>query len=391
MIIAADAAIPYANEAFSELGDLHLYSARELKPDHIRDADALVVRSVTPVNDSLLEGSSVRFVAAASAGIDHIDQEYLKARGIRFAYAAGCNADSVSEYVVTALHVVASRKGWKLKGKSLAVIGAGNTGSRVARKARALGMDVVLCDPPLRDATGDDRYRPFEEAVDADILSFHVPLSIMPPYPTWHMVDRNAMERFSSRQFLINTSRGPVIDNQELASALRRGCIEGAILDVWEGEPVFSEDLLNLVDIGTPHIAGTAIDGKIRATEMTRNALCEYLGRSPEKDLASFYPEARSVRPQPAREGQENVLSVLRQTFDIMKTDKLFRTLAGLSPSQAAASFEKLRTQHPLRPEFRHFTVDLDKFHIDLAGTYESLGFQIKIAEDSASAERRLA
>ena len=390
MIIAADAAIPYREEAFAEFGNLRLYSARDLKPEDIRDADALVVRSVTPVNASLLDGSSVRFVAAASAGIDHVDQEYLKARGIRFSYAAGCNADSVSEYVITALHVVASRRGWKLKDKSLAIIGAGNVGSRVARKARALGMEVLLCDPPLREATGDDRYRPFEEALKSDILSFHVPLASKPPYPTWHMVDRKILDRLSPNQFLINTSRGAVLDNQGLKASLLEGRIEGAVLDVWEGEPQFDNVLLKLVDIGTPHIAGTAIDGKIRATEMTRNALCDFIGSGPSSDLTCFYPQSRSLQPQPATEGQENILSVLLQAFDIMGANESFRSLSKLPSDQAAESFERLRTRGPLRPEFRHFAVDLDKLHIDLAGTYEALGFRIKGAETSDPSERRL-
>jgi erythronate-4-phosphate dehydrogenase len=391
MIIAADAAIPYREEAFTEFGNLRLYSARELKPGDIRDADALVVRSVTPVNASLLDGSSVRFVAATSAGIDNVDREYLNSRGIRFAYAAGCNADSVSEYIVTALHVVASRRNWKLKDKSIAVIGAGNVGSRVARKARALGMEVLLCDPPLRDATGETDYRPFEEVLAADILTFHVPLQRKGPYPTWHMVDGSILKRLSSKQFLLNSSRGAVVDNQALKAALREGTIEGAVLDVFEGEPNFDEALLNLVDIGTPHIAGTAIDGKIRATEMTRDALCEYLGISPTSDLSSFYPESASLTPAPGTEAQENILSVLLQAFDIRNADEIFRGLSGLSPEQAATGFERLRTKGPLRPEFRHFAVGLDKRQLDLAEIYTALGFQIRTEATSAPAEWRSA
>lgn len=390
MIIAADAAIPYREEAFAEFGNLRLYSARDLRPEFIRDADALVVRSVTPVNAALLDGSSVRFVAAASAGIDHVDQDYLKARGIRFSYAAGCNADSVSEYIVTALHVIAARRNWSLKNKSIAVIGVGNVGSRVAGKARALGMEVLLCDPPLRDMTGDAAYRPFDEVLDADILTFHVPLATKGLYPTWHLVDRETLERLSPKQFLINTARGAVIDNQELKSALQRGKIAGAALDVWEGEPQFDDALLKLVDIGTPHIAGTAIDGKIRATEMMRDALCDFLGLRPSSDLTSFYPKSATLCPQNELDGQAHVLSVLQQAFDIRKADESFRSLSCLGPDQAAAGFEQLRTRGPLRPEFRHFAVDLNQRHIDLIRTYAALGFKVQAANASAHAERRL-
>jgi erythronate-4-phosphate dehydrogenase len=384
MIIAADSAIPYREEAFAELGNLRLYSAGNLKSEDIRDAEALAVRSVTPVNASLLDGSSIRFVAAASAGIDHVDQDYLKARGIHFAYAAGCNADSVSEYIFTALYLVASRRNWKLKDKSLAIIGVGNVGSRVARKARALGMEVLLCDPPLRDATGDTAYRSFNEVLAADILTFHVPLQHKGLYPTWHLLDRSILNRLSSKQYLLNTSRGAVVDNQSLKAALQEGRIEGAVLDVWEGEPSFDEALLKLVDIATPHIAGTAIDAKIRATEMARDALCRFLEIRPSCDLTSFYPKSSSLTPAHGIEAQENILSVLLQAFDIRKADVEFRAFTGLSAEQAATAFEKLRTKGPLRPEFRHFAVDLDERQL-------ALGFQIRTEETSDPAERRSA
>jgi erythronate-4-phosphate dehydrogenase len=377
MIIAVDEALPYWDELLADLGSIRPYSARNLKPEDVRDADALVVRSVTPINASLLEGSSVKFVAAASAGYDHVDQKYLKSRGIHFAYSAGCNADAVAEYITIALHIIASRKGWKLSDKSLAVVGAGNVGSRVAGKARALGMEVLLCDPPLRDATGDPQYRPLNEVLAADILSFHVPLSADQPYPTLHMVDRNLLSRLSSNQYLINTSRGAVFNNRDLRAALRECRIEGAVLDVWEGEPSLDFSLLEMVDIGTPHIAGTALDGKIRATEMARTALCTYFGIDQAKSFESLYPASRPICPEPRDDVQDGVLSVLLQISDILKADAGLRALAA-TPDQAAADFERLRTKHPLRPEFRHFIVDLDQRYIDLSETFVRLGFKLK-------------
>ncbi len=381
MIIAVDEAIPDWEEAFSELGEIRPYSAKGLKPADIRDADVLVVRTVTSVNASLLEGSSVRFVAAASAGTDHIDQAYLQARGIHFSYAAGCNANSVSEYIVTALHIIASRKGWILKDKSLAVVGVGNVGSRVAQKARALGMKVLLCDPPLRDSTGDAQYQLLDDVLGADILSFHVPLIFKGPYPTWHMVNRRFLDCLSPRQFLINSSRGTVFDSPEVKAALRECRIEGAVLDVWEEEPRIDYSLLELADIGTPHIAGNALDGKIRATEMTRKALCDFLERPPAQPMDPVYPDARVLHPAPETVPQESVLSVLLQAFDIRKDDADLRALESAPPEKAAESFERLRTRHPLRPEFRHFIVDLDKTHINLAEVFAALGFEIRHTE----------
>lgn len=376
MIIAIDCALPYWEEFFSDLGEVRPFSGKKLKPEDLRDVDALIVRTVTAVHAALLEGSAVRFVGAASAGMDHVDCAYLEKQGIRFSYAAGCNADAVSEYILTALHIVAARRHWNLKEKTLAVIGVGNVGSRVSRKARSLGMRVLLCDPPLRDLTGDPEYQPFESVQKADILTFHVPLVTGGPYPTRHMLNREVLSRLSPEQFVINASRGEVLDSRELKSALRKRQISGAVLDVWEGEPRIDYSLLELADIGTPHVAGTTLDGKIKAVAMMRAALCDYLGHpAPTKDDA-WYPESRHVRPDTLTTQQEAVASVLRQAYDIEMDDAALRALGALPSGQTAESFERLRTHHPLRPEFPHYIVDLDVPQQDLAAVFAGIGFK---------------
>ena len=379
MIIAVDQEIPYWKEAFSQLGPIRLFSARDLNPAHIQDVDALVVRSITPVAAPLLDGSSVRFVATASAGIDNIDRAYLKNRGIHFTYAAGCNANSVSEYIITALHVVASRRGWDLKHKSLAVIGVGNVGSRVAIKANALGMRTYLCDPPLRDSTGDTRYQSLDEVIGADILSFHVPLCSEGLYPTRHMLDRKILDRMSPGQFLINSSRGAVFDTRELKLALKEKRILGAVLDVWEEEPVVDFSLLELLDIGTPHIAGSALDGKIRGTEMVRDELSRFFGIQSSLLPDSVFPEAEYITPEIGTRGQEAMTSVLLQAHEIMKKDAGLRALGSVPARQAETGFDRLRTERPLRLEFPHFTVNLGKTHLDLVGAFNALGFKTRM------------
>jgi len=377
MIIALDQAIPYWREAFSEFGEIRPFAARDLTPENIRDADALIVRSVTPIQSPLLDGSSVRFVAAASAGVDHIDPAYLAKLGISFGYAAGCNANSVSEHILTALHVVAGRRAWVLKEKSLAVIGVGHVGSRVARKAQAIGMKVLLCDPPLRDSTGDRRYLPFHAVLEADILTFHVPLTREGPYPTLHMLDRQILDRLTPGQFLINSSRGGVFDNRELKRALLEHTIAGAVLDVWEGEPRIDYELLDLVDIGTPHLAGTSLDGKIRATEMVRDELCRFCGTGSSANMSALYPGAGHIRPAEGTSDQGAVLSVLRQAYDITGNDANLRALASLPENQAAEGFERLRTGCALRPEFHHYIVELSGQHRDLGEIFAGLGFKL--------------
>jgi erythronate-4-phosphate dehydrogenase len=376
MIIAVDEDLPYWKEALSRLGPIRPFPGRSLKAADLHDVDALVVRTITPVNASLLDGTSVRYVAAASAGVDHVDQPFLNSRGIQFGYAAGSNADSVSEYILTALHVVASRRGWDLSSKSLAVIGVGNVGSRVARKAQALGMNVRLCDPPLRDVTGDPRYQSLDSVLEADILTFHVPLVSGGPYPTRHMLDRQMLDRLSPQQFLINSSRGEVFDSQELKTALKAKRISGAVLDVWEGEPHVDYALLELLEIGTPHIAGSSLDAKIRATEMTREELSGFFGIPSTPLPHSVYPDARVLHPGASSMGQEAVTSVLLQAFEILKKDEKLRTLGSTTAEQAAAGFDRLRIELPLRLEFPHFVVGLSAAQMDMKQAFQALGFK---------------
>jgi erythronate-4-phosphate dehydrogenase len=376
MIIAIDRALPFWKESFEPLGEVRPFTGKELKPEDIRDADALIVRTVTPVNASLLEGSAVRFVGAASAGMDHVDREYLHKKGIHFSWAAGCNADAVSEYILTALHLVASRRNWNLKEKSLAVIGVGHVGSRVARKARNLGMKVFLCDPPLRDLTGDPQYESIESILKADILTFHVPLTTTGPYPTWHMLNQDILSRLSPEQYLINSSRGDVFDSQELKSSLRKEKILGTVLDVWEGEPFVDFSLLELADIGTPHVAGTTLDGKIKAVEMMRDSLCRFMKYPVQESNKSFYPEAQRIHPAQETALQNAIASVLRQVYDIEKDDANLRTLAGIPTKQSSEGFEQLRTKHPLRPEFPHYIIELNEQQKDLADAFAGIGFK---------------
>jgi erythronate-4-phosphate dehydrogenase len=378
MIIAVDEDLPYHDEALSQLGSLRPFPGRNLKPGDLQGVDALVVRTITPVNASLLSGTSVRCVAAASAGTDHVDQSFLKSRGIHFGYAAGSNANSVSEYILTALHIVASRKGWDLSRKSLAVIGVGNVGCRVARKARALGMDVLLCDPPLRDLTGDPRYQLLDDVLGADILTFHVPLTSEGPYPTYHMLGREVLGRLKPGQFILNSSRGKVVDSYELKKALEGQKVSGAVLDVWEQEPEVDYSLLDLLEIGTPHIAGTSLDAKIRATEMIREELSRFWGipSSPLPD--SIYPVTGILHPEDGSAGQAAVLSVLLQAFEILKKDEKLRDLGSLPAERAACDFDRLRVEPPLRLEFQHFVVGLSARNADLEPAFQALGFAIK-------------
>ncbi len=220
MKIVADPNIPFVRDAFKPHGDVVLIPGRQITAGAVREADALLVRSVTPVTEALLAGSRVQFVATATIGTDHVDERYLTATGIGFASAAGSNANSVAEYVVAALLELAHRGHYRLRDKSLGVIGVGNVGSKVVRYARALGMRVLRNDPPLGL---------LEPAQEADMVTLHVPLLDT----TRHLFHHDNLRGFT----LLNTSRGPVVDNQALREAIDANRIPAAVLDVWEGEP----------------------------------------------------------------------------------------------------------------------------------------------------------
>ncbi len=377
MILAVDEAIPYGRQAFAGLGEIRAFSGRRVQAAEIKEADALVVRSITRVDSSLLEGSSVRFVGTATIGTDHLDEAYLKARRIHYTNASGSNANSVSEYITAALLVMAQRNEWNLSRKSIAIVGVGHVGSRVLEKVRALGMRVLLCDPPLRESTGDQRYLSLADVLPADILTFHVPLTRNGPYPTYHMADRALLDRMSPGQYLMNAARGSIFVGDALKAKLVQGQLEGSVLDVWEGEPRIDYSLLDLVDIGSPHIAGYSLDGKVRGTEMIVEELCRHFGIPFRWDSQGIYPKPVRIRPAPGTGGQDAVRSLVLQAYNILRDDSNLRALKSLAPEEAKAGFDRQRNEYPLRPEFRHYVVELPDALSELAPILRGLGFEI--------------
>ena len=362
MLIVADENIPYVREAFGRLGDVLLTTGRTMTAESVHEADMLLVRSVTKVDRSLLEGSRVRFVGTATIGTDHVDLGYLRQAGIAFAAAPGSNANSVAEYVIAALLVVAGRKGWTLSDRSIGIVGVGNVGSRVEPKARALGMRVLLNDPPLQRATNDPKYRPIEELFDCDCITLHVPLERAGPDPTYHLSDAEFLAGMQRDTVLVNTSRGAVADNAALLSALETGRPAEAVLDVWEGEPSINAALLDRAALGTPHIAGYSLDGKVNGTEMLYRAACEWVGREPDWIAARNMP-APEFPEIPLEVGNRPVEDVLREAvltvYPIERDDAALRATLDLPPEARAARFDHLRKTYPVRREFQNTVVRL--------------------------------
>lgn len=359
MHIVADENIPGATTAFSRFGEVATRPGRALTREDLQAAQILLVRSVTRVDAALLEGTPVRFVGSATIGTDHIDLDYLREADIRFANAPGCNAEAAAEYVLSAVLTLSERLDRPLQQCTAGIVGQGNVGTRVRRKLEALGVTCLINDPPLSDAGADGSFVPLQALSDCDILTLHVPLTNTGPYRTRHLIDADYLDTLRPTGLLINTARGPVIDNGALLERLARGDGPATVLDVWEQEPSVAPDLLKVVALGTPHIAGYSADGKLRGTLMVYEALCRFLGEPPDWDpwheLAP--PSEPVICPEADARTEDAVRSAVRHAYDIREDDRRLRDALNRPDIDRAAAFDSLRRRYPLRREFSAYRV----------------------------------
>ena len=279
MKVIIDNKILYINEAIERIADEVVYlPGSGFTKEEVKDADALIVRTRTLCNRELLEGSKVKFIATATIGYDHIDTEYCREAGITWTNCPGCNAGSVEQYVCSALQLLNTKKGLDLKNATLGVIGVGHVGSRVVRMAKALGMRVLQNDPPRADRGEDGFVDLATIAHECDVITFHTPLNRAGKYGTFHLADEHFFGELSRTPYVINSSRGEVVDTEALLAALSEGRVKDAVIDTWENEPDINRELLDVAFLATPHIAGYSADGKANATRMSLEALCRYFG-----------------------------------------------------------------------------------------------------------------
>lgn len=277
MKIVIDDKIPYIRPAIEELGvEARYIKGADISATDVKDADALIVRTRTHCDRSLLEGSKVQFIATATIGFDHIDTDYLKEAGISWTNCPGCNAASVGQYLRSSLLLLQRDFSLCLSKSTVGIVGCGHVGSEVLKVAHELGMHVLVCDPLITPIPNVEMVDMNRIEKDADVITFHVPLTLAGPCPTFHLADNGFFSRLRQKPFIINTSRGQVVDNEALLEALEKGYVKQAIIDTWEHEPHISLSLLQKVYIGTPHIAGYSADGKVNADNMVIKALCEY-------------------------------------------------------------------------------------------------------------------
>ena len=346
MQIIADANMP-GLEAFDALGTVTRVDGRSLTRQQLGDAEVLLVRSVTRVDAGLLAGSRVRFVGSATIGTDHVDLGYLQEQGIRFAHAPGCNARAVAEYVLQAVLRLCQAGNRSPLGATAAVVGLGNVGHRVADWLSDLGMTVRACDPPLAEQGygGPYELEPLDAMLDADLITLHVPLTDNGNHATCHLLDAGRLAQLSSSQMLINTCRGPVIDNRALLAGLDTGRGPATILDVWETEPRVPPALFKQVLLGSPHIAGYSAEGKLKGTQMLYRAFCDWLDVTAQPAPISAGNE---IITQPVA-SEEDLLRVLQIAYRLSEDHRrLGDSLASADPGKA---FDRLRKEYPLRHE----------------------------------------
>lgn len=349
--IIADENMPLVQELFGHYGSVTLIPGRSIRAEDVIDADVLLVRSVTSVNQELLQGSSVKFVGSATIGIDHVDTNFLRASGIRFAFAPGCNAKAVVQYDLS----VMSRLVPDWVNKTVGIIGCGNVGTRLYNTLSALDVSCRIYDPFLSMDSGLPLHN-FNDVLEADIVCLHTPLTYEGSFPTYHMIDRAAINRLIPGALLISAGRGEVVDTEALLEILRSGKPLSVALDVWESEPDICPDLLRHVSLGTPHIAGYSLEGKINGTTMVFDDFLDWIG------VQEDYSARLSI--EPVTISSPNINSVNRAvlaSYDVLADDKRMRkALSGLvkNTSQQRDMFDALRREYPVRREFGSTIVD---------------------------------
>ena len=370
------------NEAFSIAGKTVILPDREIRRSDLLDADALIVRSKTKINRELLHDTPVKLVGTATAGTDHIDADYLDQRGIYWCGSPGCNANSVSEYLIAALLVLGNRHGFNLEGKTMGVIGCGNVGSRVAKKCETLGMTVLRNDPPLAARSTDPDFLPLETLLaESDLVTLHVPLVKEGPWPTAHMADYRFFEQLKPGALFINAARGSVCDYDALLEAQAAGAVSRMVIDVWSPEPAFRTDVLKMADLASPHIAGHSYEGKLNGTIACYNELCNFFEIPKTWDIEASLPEPHVPTLETdctSRDDQDVLHEIIQQVYDIETDNRLIHEAAVHDEIDRARNFDALRKGYRTRREFMNTTVTLSNASEGLMQKVQALGFKTR-------------
>ena len=347
MKIVADENLAFTEYFFAEFGDIQQKAGRTLTAQDVKDAQALLVRSVTQVNKALIKDAALQFVGSATIGTDHLNIADIEAQDIAWSNAAGCNAQAVSEYVITALLKLTPTLLNANETFTLGIVGLGNVGSRLAVMAKLLGWNVIAFDPFVqRENINQVEFETLLKQADA--ISIHVPLTKSGQHPTYHLFNADAFAQMKPKAILINSARGPVVEESALIQDIQTTQRQ-VVLDVFEHEPVISEELLNLVTLVTPHIAGYSLEGKARGTQMIYQAFCQKFNFKADKRFESQLPTCEQFFIE---QDLKTVLSQhLSSIYDIAQDDQNLRACLKDGKVDQKA-FDYLRKTYPLRREW---------------------------------------
>ena len=373
--IIADEKIPFLKGVLDEKADVIYLPGSGINVKTVKNADALIIRTRTHCNEELLKGSSVKFIATATIGFDHIDTEWCKVNNINWTNAPGCNSSSVQQYMVSAVLSLFHKFRLNPSELTLGVIGVGNVGTKVSIAAETLGMKVLLNDPPRERSENNNLFCNIEEIIKkANIISFHVPLNKEGMDKTFHMAGKSFFSKLEKPVILFNTSRGEVIDGEALKKAIQENKIKASVIDVWENEPDIDEELLHLVTFGTPHIAGYSTDGKINGTVMSVRALSKFFNLGMDKWYPAEIPAPQNnviLCDSTGMDEMELLRFVYLQTYNIIEDDRKLR--------RDPAKFEFLRGNYPFRREPLAYNVKLiNNTHNNISDKLGKLGFTVQ-------------
>jgi len=368
MKIVADSNILSVKSHFENIAELTLIAGRSIRRKDLVDADALLVRSITRVDKDLLEGTRVRFVGSATSGTDHVDLEYLQAKGIQFADASGSNANAVVDYCFAALAFAILHRNLKLEKCRVGIVGAGHVGGLLANRLQALGVKCRISDPPLEqflkaqdsslllDPASSfpplSSFCELEELLNYEIISLHVPLVFGGKSPTYRLLGEREFAQLQQTAMLINTCRGSVVLESALIKKLKEFDAITYIADVWENEPDIFVELTRFADIATPHIAGYSHDAKMAATQMMLAAVTAFfelpiVNQSESELLESFDLE---FDKKPNAHWQ-----YLLDIFPLVKLSEEFKNSVRMG--NANMQFDAMRKRLLGRREFRNYAI----------------------------------
>lgn len=374
MKIIIDDKIPYIRGAFEKVAEVIYLPGNKTTSEIVKDADAIITRTRTICNEKLLKGSAVKFIATATIGFDHIDTDYCEKAGIQWTNAPGCNAESVNQYIASALFSWSLKNRTELAGKTIGIVGVGQVGSRVAKTCETIGMKVLLNDPPRERAEGSEKFVSLKTIQqEADIITFHVPLNMTGEDATFHLANTAFLAGLKKQTLLINSCRGEVFDTEAVKQARKTGLISGLVIDCWENEPDLDLELLKMADFGTPHIAGYSKDGKANGTMMSVQSVSHFfnLGLNDWKPSGVEPPENPVIHIDGNQRREYSILAeVILSTYDIENDDNELRKDTSL--------FEKIRGDYPVRREFDSFTVEAENVKVETLEKLEKLGFGIE-------------